>query len=164
MVNEFGIDSDKYTLSTYEGDDAVHSAIRGDYLNVLSLLLRTKRLTNSKNDAGVTPLHLAASYDSIEVVSFVLRHVENTNPNALDNEDNTPLHIAVFYNNDNTVDELLKAGANPGIQNKAGITPISIAESQGFEELAKKLETFEQNPSSEIKQPCCSNFQRCQIS
>jgi ankyrin repeat protein len=51
----------------------------------------------------------------------------------------TALHIAVYWNYLDLVELLVERGAELDVQNRRGRTPLRIAESFGYEEVAKYL-------------------------
>jgi hypothetical protein len=54
-------------------------------------------------------------------------------------EGNTALHIAIYNKNEPLIRELIDRGANPEIQNAAGITPIGLAKSQSLPAIGELL-------------------------
>lgn len=81
-----------------------------------------------------TSLHFAISREtglSLHIVDFLVQ-----NSSTLDKqtrEGNTPLHYCVIQNQCESMRLLLRSGANPGLENKNGKTPISIAKERGHE-------------------------------
>lgn len=57
------------------------------------------------------------------------------NPNYQGPFGNTLLHGAVLVNDRSEVERLLSAGADPGIANREGRTPVEVAELLGHTEL-----------------------------
>lgn len=84
-------------------------------------------------------MHFAAGWfkPSNEVVEFLSKHGDI---NAVDNDGSTSLHLAAELGNIQIVRILLANGANPSLQNKAGETPIDLAEDQEIRKLLKKEE------------------------
>ena len=62
----------------------------------------------------------------------------NADVNAADNEGDTPLHIAAYYDHGVVVDVLLQANADPAAVDQSGTTAQN-AEQRGHTELAKRL-------------------------
>ncbi len=81
-----------------------------------------------------TSLHYAISHEtghSLHMVDFIVQ-----NSSSLDKqtrEGNTPLHYCVIQNQCESMRLLLRSGANPGLENKNGKTPLSIAKERGHE-------------------------------
>lgn len=90
-----------------------------------------------------TSLHYAISHEtghSLHIVDFIVQ-----NSSALDKqtrEGNTPLHYCVIQNQCESMRLLLRSGANPGLENKNGKSPLSIAKERNHdlcEELVRQL-------------------------
>ena len=67
----------------------------------------------------------------MHIVDFIVQ-----NSSSLDKqtrEGNTPLHYCVIQNQCESMRLLLRSGANPGLENKNGKTPLSIAKERGHE-------------------------------
>ncbi|KAJ1759844.1 hypothetical protein GGH19_002263 [Coemansia sp. RSA 1807] len=88
---------------------------------------------NHTNGLGFTALHYAAQVGSVECIQMLSKHKE-INPNIQERiGKNTPLHLALIHGEDeeSTLDIvrlLTKAGADPGIVNKAKQRPRDLAE------------------------------------
>ncbi|MBY0404025.1 MAG: ankyrin repeat domain-containing protein [Cyanobacteria bacterium] len=82
------------------------------------------------DNQGQSPLHLAAKTADLKILDLFLE--EGLDPNALDEDGNSPLHEAVVPSNRSensmppVVDCLLKAGANPHLINYEGKTALHI--------------------------------------
>lgn len=78
------------------GNTALHRAVsQGAGQDVVRILLERGADTASLNDAGETPLHLAARVDgwhALEVVRLLLRN--GSDPRRADNQGHLPLHVA----------------------------------------------------------------------
>lgn len=68
-----------------------------------------------------------------------------------DKDGNTALHwIAMYpYTDDGLVELLVKHGANLGAVNKAGLTPLQLAQKKGHKEAIKQLEAAEKKTAGE---------------
>lgn len=94
---------DKYELSGLH-----HAAMRGN-VNAIKKLLKVDGIEKEPRDvAASTPLHLAATYNHIEVAKVLLE--EGANPRCQDNDQRTPLHEACLEGNLEIVVLLLKEG------------------------------------------------------
>jgi len=80
---------------------------------------------NAVNDAGNTPLHVAAYNGSISIVNFLLTH--GADVNAFGAAHNAALHYAVKQNHFRVVELLLKQKANPNCVNDVGYSPLHVA-------------------------------------
>jgi ankyrin repeat protein len=61
------------------------------------------------------------------------------NPNAVNANNDTPLHIAARKNDDALVEVLIKAGANVNVMNRDGDCPTHVAASHGSDRVMLKL-------------------------
>lgn len=97
---------------------------------------------NHVNSEGESALHLACQKDSKNVVEKLLQL--DANPNLLTNElRQSPLHYAVKYNAVECIEMFimfkLSSGANFNARDINGETPISLALSEGFNDLVPIL-------------------------
>jgi ankyrin repeat protein len=80
---------------------------------------------NAKDNDGKTPLHIAAYWDSVEIVKILLER--GADPNAKDNDGKTPLYWATFKGRVEIVKILLERGADPWIADNDGRVPLNYA-------------------------------------
>ena len=116
-LNNFAELLSLYPRNLYSSDDgsrntttAIHLICKQGNLNILNKLLRenlslVRNGLDLKDEKGNTPLHLACEYNHFEIVCAILRI--NLNIYILNDEDNTPLHIAFLKQNDPIFLELL---------------------------------------------------------
>jgi uncharacterized protein len=114
-----------------EGRPPLVSAILGNSVALVGLLLESKADVNATDPHGWTPLHFAAQEVLPQMASLLL--AKGANVNAADEEGNSPLHRAIFFARGRyeVVQTLRKAGARPDLKNKAGETPRELAERLG---------------------------------
>ncbi|XP_063809250.1 unconventional myosin-XVI isoform X2 [Pseudophryne corroboree] len=108
-------------------------------------LLAARGSVNEKNDDGVTLLHIACACGFKEVACQLLEH--NADPDAVDNQYWSPLHLAAKYGQTNLVKILLVHQANPNILNCNGDKPSDIAATEFMQNMLLKAEDL----SEEIK-------------
>jgi ankyrin repeat protein len=82
---------------------------------------------NIANKFGQTPLQTAADACSPEVVKFLIDKGAEVNTMNFYNSTSTPLHTAAGWWCLESVQHLLKAGADQNIKDNAGRTPLDIA-------------------------------------
>lgn len=80
---------------------------------------------NAKDDAGMTPLHLAAARGDLNMVRLLLD--ASADCDARTDEGDTPLCCAVFWSHPEVIIELLKRGADRTLANDRGKTPLALA-------------------------------------
>jgi ankyrin repeat protein len=73
-----------------------------------------------------------------EIVKKLLKN--GANVKVIDEDDNSPLHIACSYGHTKVVKLLLKNGADVNIVDKYGDTPLHLACYRGHTEIRKLLE------------------------
>jgi hypothetical protein len=76
----------------------------------VSQYLEKKDIIHTRNEDGLTALHLACQYGHLEIVRMLLQHGADVNSRDIDNW--TPLHFAALENNTAIVQELLAYHAN----------------------------------------------------
>ena len=79
----------------------------------------------------------AASYGDKDIIEEIVKY-----GNGIDKTDNngqTALHLAAKYNKLDSVKELIRLNANPNIKDNSSLTPIDIAEFEGYEDIYEFL-------------------------
>lgn len=131
---------------------ALHQAALGGNAALAGKLLDRQADVNAQDMNGSSPLHYACSHDRVEVAEVLLRR--GAQIDAEDDKGNTPLHIAALgydkvfdqpktsvkdgvtetsytfahFECEAVVKVLLDKGADPTRKNKAGLTPLGVAE------------------------------------
>ncbi|MBT3272551.1 MAG: hypothetical protein HN368_05310 [Spirochaetales bacterium] len=85
----------------------------------------------------LTPLMVAARYNSAEVVNILIE--AGAEINAVDNVENSALRYAISYNAADAVRGLADAGADVNAVAKLGITPLIVVSMRGTPEMASIL-------------------------
>ncbi|CAB0029689.1 unnamed protein product [Trichogramma brassicae] len=115
-----------------------------DFKDWMELLLTRGANPNLCNKKGLTPLHIICKdvYESHEMVELFFKINDHNHRavkvNARDTSGNTPLHLILQskrFKIFNTVEFLLKKGANLNVANNEGLTPLHIICKKNVEEL-----------------------------
>ncbi|KAF6778441.1 hypothetical protein AHF37_02090 [Paragonimus kellicotti] len=129
-------DSDVYDL--LRGDIAVLEAAKRGNLAKLQRLITPANIncrdTQGRNSA---PLHLAAGYNNVEVVEFLLE--SGADVNAKDKGGLIPLHNASSYGHVDVAALLIRYGTSVNAVDKWGYTPLHEAAQKGRTQLCSLL-------------------------
>ena len=120
-VNELDYDEEEHVYET-----PLIRACRFKFVQGIACLIRHGASIHPKQrrfEPPVYPLFVAISAHSLESVSLLLDHGADVNPAREDNAD-TPLHCAVFYDQMDICKELVKRGANLHARNQYGNMPF----------------------------------------
>ena len=111
------------------------------YTALLGELQRTQQLLSKGatiNQSGWSALHYAAVKGHAKIVSLLISKGASVNEHSLDGD--TPLILAVRSGDADTVQALIKAGADPLLSNFKAQNAIETAQSEGRRSLASALE------------------------
>ena len=105
----------------------LHHACAGGDVARIRALLQSGASANVSDAAGWTPLHFAAQARSALAAELLIRAGAAVDP--LDDHGNSPLVRAVFESrgDEQVIEVLLAAGADPHRQNRYGVSPLSLA-------------------------------------
>ena len=141
--------ADVNITSTDDGAIALHNACRysGDsQLKVIDLVLLKTKNVDHRNKKGVTALMHAAQNGSTIIVKQLLKAGADVNAVSCDKDDKrTPLMWAlakIESPSDDLIQTLLESGADPGIKDKDGNTPISVAKDMEWTSVLKLLNAY----------------------
>ena len=120
------------------GATPLHQAALKGNLAFATLLLQHGADVNARDGDGATPLHNAALSGRREVAALLLD--KGADREARDSESGaTPLYHAAAWGRTALVELLIARGADVNAENKAGVTPLTAAEKNGFSETAAVL-------------------------
>lgn len=118
---------------THEGHTALYLACKNkcSLRTVTALLNSADDIANYGSTEGVTPLHIASSQGSTELIELLLDY--GAIIDVQDADGDTPLHDAVLATQNDALVTLLYAGANPEIKNEPGcFTAFHLACCKGY--------------------------------
>ena len=117
---------DYLNLRNIKGYDALlYAAFRGNY-KIFQKLLDNGAYLNSTNISGLNVLHLAAQGNRLNIIaSLTEKYIFNIN--SRDNNGNTALHWAVYFNNQQSIDYLLRYNIDINIKDNNNCTALQLA-------------------------------------
>ena len=129
---------DYLNLRNIKGYDALlYAAYRGNY-TIFQKLLDNGAYLNSTNITGLNVLHLAAQGNRLNIIaSLTEKFIFNIN--SQDNNGNTALHWAVYFNNYQSIDYLLYYNIDINIKDNNNCTAMDIAINKENYLLVEKL-------------------------
>ncbi|XP_072267162.1 transient receptor potential cation channel subfamily A member 1 isoform X2 [Pyxicephalus adspersus] len=99
----------------------------GHVCRVRSFILKNPGCLMTRNDLHATPLHYAAKYGHLDIISMIANEGTDEVLNAQDNKGGTALHWAVQMNQLDSVKVLLSRGTNPNLLNVYRLAPLHLA-------------------------------------
>eukprot|EP00796_Vickermania_ingenoplastis_P004339 gene4339-3153_t len=152
LLQELGANT---TFEKTEAGSLLHWASHsGSIPCVGSVMYDLKVPVNTVDKHGGTALMVAVHMQKIEVAAFLLEH--GADPNiAIEEDGTTALHVAVEMGFTDCVKLLISCGANSQAKNKAGDTPLSLAQGAGkpmtLAELSKPVKSKEARLAEAVK-------------
>lgn len=116
-----------------------HQRSGDPFYHIAELVLQYRfNINESRPDQGRTALHAASTRGSVKATRWLLQN--GADPNALDAQGRTPLHVCAARNNVATVVKLLiGAGSEPNALDASGNTPLDCARKNGRSKVADYL-------------------------
>ncbi|KAI0926197.1 hypothetical protein AcW1_010362 [Taiwanofungus camphoratus] len=117
---------------------SVHTAAQNRQIGLVrSLVCQDAKLVNSVDIDGRTPLHWAASSESLDIARYLID--QGAEVDCSDSLGWTPLHIAASAGHEEIVRELIGSGADVNRRNDKGLTPMHYSASKSHVEIGKLL-------------------------
>ena len=116
----------------------IHGAARaGDLAAVRALIEKDVKLALARDEAGRTPLHLAAGNGRADVAAYLV--ARGADVNAADNNAWTPLHAAAAADRDEVVGLLIEQKSALDARTSEGETPLAAAAGRGAARAVARL-------------------------
>ena len=113
-------------------------AVENNKLTIVKQLVKKNIDVNAKDPNKWTALHIASRDNYMDIASYLINYC-NANVNDFDRVNNTPLHIASQYGNQEIVQLLIINHADINYVNSEGWTPLHIASQYNNERVIKLL-------------------------
>jgi ankyrin repeat protein len=119
-------------VDRHDADDgtALKYAMENNDNEAARLLLKAEADADSSDKDGSTPIMIAAFMGNLEGVKLLLEYKADLNAVTYVTKDSA-LHYAIAGKHPEIVPLLLKAGANPNLQNEEGGTPLILSAAAG---------------------------------
>ena len=129
---------DYLNLRNIKGYDALlYSAYRGNY-DIFKKLLDNGAHLNSNNINGLNVLHLSTQGNRLNIITALMeKYIFDINKQ--DNQGNTALHWAIYFNNQQCIDYLLHYNINIDIPDINKCTAMDLAIKRENEQLIEKI-------------------------
>ncbi|OHT09695.1 hypothetical protein TRFO_21314 [Tritrichomonas foetus] len=116
-----------------------HSAVKSNNIHIIKYLISKNVPFETRDEYNWTPLHIAASQNSIESVTLLLS-IKNINVNIADLDGETPLHCAAKDGYVEVMEILLKhPNINPFVKDQEDATPLHWASCNNQPEAVRLL-------------------------
>jgi ankyrin repeat protein len=128
-------------VTDHDGYNALHLAVRSGILKMVQIIASTMNNPDGKTIRGETALHIAINYQYNAIAEFLLN--EGASTDIIDNENEfSPLHYAVGWNNIAIVKALLLKGCDPNHQDMYGNTPLMYCIKEDYNECFNLITSY----------------------
>ena len=118
----------------------IHYAAKFGFKDIVEEFIHAGVDKEIKTAFGLTPLHVASEFGSIEVVKYLISIKSNLNPETIpENQKLTPLHYATIGDFYEVVTLLIIAGAERNKKNIAGDNALILATKRNFIAISEYL-------------------------
>jgi ankyrin repeat protein len=87
---------------------------KGDFIATAKALIEIRAMLEARDNAGLTPFHLACAAGNLDMVKFLFE--SGSDPNTVDNQGFTPLHTAAQKGHASLVPYLLEVSNHDVLQ------------------------------------------------
>ena len=138
------VSTPRQVSTTISTEEIRNAAMAGDVARFRAFLTTNPNVINSKDNHGVTPLHVAAWSGQKAVALLLLTHGADVNAKTAPNTllpvpGSTPLNLAVAQGRKDITELLLAHGANVNSKDGTGRTPLHQAGQRGQKDLTEFL-------------------------
>ncbi|WP_020569684.1 ankyrin repeat domain-containing protein [Neolewinella persica] len=126
-----------FTETDPSGRMLLSSAVIAEMPEAVSLLLERQPEPLARDEKGWTALHFASYCNNVAIAKQLLEVFSAVD--VKDNAGNTPLGRAVIEEHAEMVAYLMGAGADAGLKNDNGDSPLDLAQTFGYEEIVGLL-------------------------
>ncbi|KAI9440043.1 ankyrin [Lactarius indigo] len=144
--------------STFVDKNIWVAAGDGDLGRVRELIEHQSTSPNVPDSFTYTPMHAAASYGHLDVLTYLISRGGDVN--VTDEDGETPLYTV---ENIETARLLVNHGADPGLRNHEGLTPADFLR-EDFPRVAAYLDTLTTSLATDTPGEKCENNPRVQLS
>jgi ankyrin repeat protein len=137
-----------------EGNSAMHLAVIHGQEEITRWLIDNGVCVNIANKKGITPLVYATWYGYTKLVQTLVEKGANVNCQTSCFNNATPLHLAVWRDNQDVVRTLLKLGADPTLFCSYNQTPVHWAAAYGNLQSLKIMKTYGADLSVRMNDKC----------
>lgn len=131
-----------FTMNKSDNMTPIFCSIKSDNVEMFNTLVKSGISLNTKNDKvnGISLIHYASALGKDEILSYIIEH--GVDVNTLDMLDRSPLHLAAAQDKITVLYILLNSGAIVDVADKAGLTPIDIANKYGHKHYVEIMERY----------------------
>ena len=140
------------SLQNNKGCNVLHYASQGGNPEVIELMLSHVPSINSITNEGGTPLMIAAAYDKLQAVKYLLK--QGVDPSLQDNNGWNLLHFASRGGNPEVIELMLSLVPSIDSVTNEGVTPLMIAAAHDKLQAAKYLLKHGADPSLQSNKGC----------
>jgi len=142
----FGNVQAEVNKSDFDVAENIIEAVKNIDIVSLNVLLAEGATVDTVDEAGNTPLMLAAKIGNPRMLDIILRH--NPQINERNNDGNTALMISSEMGVVEISRTLIKHGADLSMKNSDGFSPVQIALRHGHRDIARLMRSEHEMPVS----------------